>query len=83
MPSSSLAQPLASQVEELIHRHALSIAASMPSIVSDAQNEEGIRQASAELVNSFLKEAQIKVKPLHEYGLAGGRVDFEIWRSHL
>jgi hypothetical protein len=62
-------------VEDLIRLHATNIAIAMPEIVRDAQNEAGIRQDCTELLKNFLKDAGIKVKPVHEYGLAGGRID--------
>lgn len=64
-----------SNIEQIIRTHANEIASRLPSIVRQSRNEEDVRQACAESINRFLVAAHISVRPFHEYGLAGGRID--------
>jgi hypothetical protein len=72
---SAISHTAQANLEELIHLHSSKFAIAAPGIIADAHNEEGVRQECTELLKSFLKEAGIKAKPIHEYGLAGGRID--------
>ena len=62
-------------IEKLIHDSSTAISKEMKAIVASAESEEDIRHECNKLIDDFLKKAGINVKGLHEYGLAGGRID--------
>lgn len=62
-------------VEELIQQHSTEMAKRMNEAAQWANSEEDVRHEVGKLIDAFLKDAGIKERGRHEYGLAGGRVD--------
>ncbi len=62
-------------LELLIAKHAESMAAEIPGIAQNAQSEEEVRHGINSLLDAFMREAGIKERARHEYGLAGGFID--------
>jgi hypothetical protein len=62
-------------LESLIQNYAETMSGKMAEIASRSKSEEDVRHECNNLIDAFLKKAEIETKGQHEYGLAGGRID--------